>query len=106
MNADIQRIRDKCKTCRQTAPSQAATPPKSLPAPDYPFQTISSDYFELKDHHYLIMACRYSGWSTIYKTKDNTSKELISRLQEHMVTFGVMDELAVDGATVYTSTET
>ena len=37
MNADIQRIRDKCKTCRQTAPSKAATPPKSLPVPDYPF---------------------------------------------------------------------
>ena len=34
------------------------------------------------------------------------AKELISRLRERMVTFGVMDELATDGATVYTSTET
>ena len=48
MNADIQRIWDKCKTCRQTAPSQAATPPKPLPVPDYPFQMMSSDYFELE----------------------------------------------------------
>ena len=52
------------------------------------------------------MVCRYSKGSTIYKTKDNTSKELISRLQEHMAPFGVMDELAVDGATVYTTTKT
>ena len=58
MNADIQRIRDECKTCRQTAPSQAATPPKPLPVPDYPFQMMSSDYFEMKGHHYLVMAKR------------------------------------------------
>ena len=56
MNADIQRIRDKCKTCRQTASSKAATPPKSLPVPDYPFQMMSSDYFKLKGHLYLVMA--------------------------------------------------
>ena len=67
---------------------------------------MSSNYLELKGHHYLVMACRYSGWSTIYKTKDNTAKELISRLREHMVTFRVMDELATVGATVYMSTET
>ena len=74
MNADMQRTRDECETCRHTAPSQAATPPKPLPAPDYPFQMMSLDYFELKGHHYLEMAFRYSGWSMIYKTKDNTSK--------------------------------
>ena len=66
---------------------------------------MSSDYFKIKGHHYLVMACRYSGWSTIYKTKDNTATKLISRLWEHMVTFGVMDELATDGATVYMSTD-
>ena len=93
MNADIQRTRDKCKTCRQTAPSQASTPPKPLPVPDYPFQMMNLDYFKLNGHHCLVMACRYSGWSTIYKTKDNTSTELISRLQEHIVTFGVTAQL-------------
>ena len=97
---------DKCKTCRPTAPSQSATLPQPLPVTDYPFHMVSSDYFELKGHHYLVMACRYSVWSTIYKTKDNTSTELISRHREHMVTFGVMDELATDGRTVYTSAKT
>ena len=47
MNADIQRARDKCETCWQIAPSQAATPPKFLPKPDYPLQMMSSDYFKL-----------------------------------------------------------
>ena len=47
---------------------------------DYPFQMMSSNYFELGGQHYLVMACRYSGWSSVYKAKDSTSKELVSRL--------------------------
>ena len=52
------------------------------------------------------MACRYSSWITIYRAKDCTSKELMSRLRDHVGTFGVMDELATDGATVYQSAKT
>ena len=105
MNSDIQRTRDECETCRQIAPSQAATPPKPLPVPEYPFQMMSSDYFQHKGQHYLVLVCRYSGWISVYRAKDLTSKELVSRLREHMGNFGVMDELASDGATVYKSTE-
>ena len=47
LNADIQRIWDKCKNCRPTAPSQGATLPKPLPVPYYPFQIMSLDYFKL-----------------------------------------------------------
>ena len=61
MNADIQRARGERKTCLQIAPSQAATPPKPIPVLDYPFQMISLDYFKLWGHHYLVMACWYSG---------------------------------------------
>ena len=34
------------------------------------------------------------------------AKELISKLREFVATYGVMDELATDGATVYKSAET
>ena len=69
---------------------------KPLPVPDYPIQMMSSDY----------VACRYSGWSTVYKDKDCTSKELVSRLRDHVGTFGVMDDLAMDGASVNKSPKT
>ena len=52
------------------------------------------------------MACRYNGWSSLYKAKDCTSKELVSRLWDYVGTFKVMDELATDGASFYKSTET
>ena len=52
------------------------------------------------------MACRYSSWSTVCRAKDYTSKVLISRLMERAGKFGVMNELATDGASVYKSAKT
>ena len=51
------------------------------------------------------MVCRYSGWISVYQAKDLTAKELVTKRRENMGNFGVMDELASDGATVYTSVE-
>ena len=70
-----------CEKCQQIAQSQVATTPKLLLVPDYPFQMMLSDYFKLGGHHYLAMACRYSSWSSVYKAKDCTSKEVVSRLR-------------------------
>ena len=105
MTTDIQRLHDDCQTCRSIAPSQPAQPPKPLPTPDYPFQMVCSDYFQEGAHHYLVLVCRYSNWLTVYKAKDSTTKELVSRLREYMGTFGVMDEIATDGASVYLGAE-
>ena len=33
MNNDIQRVQEECEACRQTAPSQTATPPNPLAVP-------------------------------------------------------------------------
>ena len=62
---------------------------------------VCSDYFPEGASHYLFLVCRYSSWLTVFKAKDSTTKELVTRLREYMGTFGVMDELATDGATVY-----
>ena len=59
MNNNIERTRDNCGTCRRIAPSQVATPPKPLLVLDYPFQMMSSDYFQTKGQHYLELVCRY-----------------------------------------------
>ena len=42
---------------------------------------------------------------TVHQAKKGGSKELVTQLRSYMATFGVMDELSSDGATVYTSEE-
>ena len=105
MTKNIEQTREECDTCRKIAPSQSAEPPTPLPVPDYPFQMVSSDYFQLEGYNYLVMVCRYSNWITVYWDKSCTSKTLISHLRYYMGIFGVMDEIATDGATVYMSAE-
>lgn len=42
----------------------------------------------------------------MYPAKVGNSRELVAALKEYVATFGVMDELSTDGASLYTSYET
>ena len=105
MSEAIQRIRDNCDVCRGIAPSQPAMPPVQSAVPEYPFQQVATDYFQEGSWHYFIFVCRYSNWLSVYQAKKGDSKELVTQLRRYMATFGVMDEISSDGATVYTSEE-
>ena len=105
MSEAIQRIRDNCDVCRGIAPSQPALPPVQSAVPEYPFQQVATDYFQEGSWHYFIFVCRYSNWLSVYQAKKGDSKELVTQLRRYMATFGVMDEISSDGATVYTSEE-
>ena len=102
MSADIQKRRDACKSCDAVAPSQPAAPPHPLPSPDYPFQMISSDYFSYGGQDYVIINDRYSNFLSVYHG-NTTSEAFIKVLREFCGNWGIPDELATDGATVYTS---
>ena len=105
MQGDLEGRRSRCRTCVRIAPSQPSAPPTELPTPDYPFQQVSTDYFEVSGKHYMVFVCRYSNWLSIYNSKNGTTSELLTVLRSYMGTFGVMEELATDGDTVYTSRE-
>ena len=105
MTEDIEAARAECRTCIRIAPSQPSAPPTELPTPEYPFQQVSTDYFEVSGKHYMVFVCRYSNWLSVYHSKSGKTTELLTVLRRYMGTFGVMEELATDGDTVYTSKE-
>ena len=105
MKEALEEKRGRCGTCVRIAPSQPSAPPTPLPTPDFPFQYVSTDYFELAGNHYMVFVCRYSNWITVFTSKNGTTKELLARIREYMGVFGVMEELATDGDTVYVSRE-
>ena len=105
MVEEIEAARAGCRTCVRIAPSQPAAPPTELPSPDYPFQQVSTDYFEVSGKHYMVFVCRYSNWISVYHSRSGTTAELLTTLRCYMGTFGVMEELATDGDSVYTSKE-
>ena len=105
LTEEIEEARAGCKTCIRIAPSQPSAPPSDLPTPDYPFQQVSTDYFEVMGKHYMVFVCRYSNWISVYHSRSGTTAELLTVLRSYMGTFGVMEEIATDGDSVYTSRE-
>jgi hypothetical protein len=105
INAAIQGIRAQCKTCNTIAPSQAAEPYLQSPTPEYPFQQVVADFFNLAGHNYLVYADRYTGWNTIFKTPigDADSSSVTRHLRVLFSTFGVPQELATDGGPPFNS---
>ena len=59
---DLEQTRKRCTICDRNAPSQAQMPPLPLESPEFPFQMIALDYFEIKGKSWLAVADRFSGW--------------------------------------------
>ena len=106
METDIQMTRDQSKECASNTLCQRKEPPVMLPALDYPFQQLRSDYFTMMGRSYVTMVDRYSGWPSVHRARKEDSKELIGILKEQFETFGVPEVLTTDGGSTYTSIET
>ena len=66
---------------------------------------VSSDYFQLGGHNYVVMVFQSSNWISVYQVKIGMAKELVTKLRKYVGHFEVMDEFATDGASVYKSSE-
>ena len=83
-------------------------PLKITRSPDYPFQMVAADYFEVKNHSYAVYADRYTGWSKamFFPRNQATSSDLIGFLRDIFVDTGAPEELSCDGGSTFVSGET
>ena len=106
MEGDLQHHRSQCTCCDKHAPS---LPPESLaltPPPEYPFQSVVADMFQLNGHTYLAYADRLTGWlETAHFPGDATSSKIISHLRVFFRRWGAPECLSTDGGTNLASSE-
>ena len=65
MNASIRNFKAGYTTCSNIAPSQSKETITLSPPPQWPFQQICIDYFEISGHTYLSCVDRFSGWLSL-----------------------------------------
>ena len=99
--SDICRIRESCAACHKMAKSNPSLPPYPPPEPEYPFQYLSADYFNFKGKEYCVVVDRYSHWPVVLASKDG-ARSFTKCLREMFSTFEVPEEIATDGATIFT----
>ena len=106
MVGDLDYFRSKCDTCELHAPSQGREPIVMTPAPEYPFQQVVADLFQLNNRTYVVYADRLTGWVEVaHLPHGATSGQLIKNFRRYFVRWGAPEELATDGGTNLTSQE-
>ena len=103
--ADIERSRARCADCDLHAPTQPSEPLIFTPPPDYPFQRVVADLFEIRTNKYLVYADRLTGWIKVDCLRSSSSGHLVSLLRRHFSECGVPEEISVDGGTNLVSAE-
>ena len=105
ITSDVERTRRNCSFCDRNAPSQPAMPPLPLASPQYPFQMIVADYFDVKGKSWLVIADRFSGWLSLhYYPREASSSDLIKSLKEYFCIFGVAEHFSSDDGPQFRST--
>ena len=98
---DIARHREECHACHRMAKSNPALPPHDPPEPEFPFQYLAADYFQYGGKEYCVVVDRYSHWPMVAVAHQG-AKGFTDQLRRIFSTYGVCQELATDGASVFT----
>ena len=105
INCALSSRRAQCKTCDRIGPTQPAEPMLSSPAPEYPFDQVVADYFDLAGIKYLVYADKYTGWVVIIKSPKGEADagSLKKHLRMLFGIYGCPKELSTDGGPPFTS---
>ena len=96
---DFEKRRRQCFICHKVAPSQAKLPQIEPVVPDYPFQHICMDYFQLNGKSYGIVVDRFSNWPMLYA--GDTMDDVCNVLTLASRDYGIPDTISTDGAQCY-----
>ncbi|KAG0718517.1 hypothetical protein GWK47_007616 [Chionoecetes opilio] len=98
IDAEVEQKRRQCAVCDTHAPSSPAETLLPTPPPQYPFQQVMADLFQLDGHTYIAVADRLSGWLEVeHLSGDATSARLITVFRRWFKRFGIPEELSCDG---------
>ena len=92
----------------KTAEKQPQVPEPLIPTdvPEYPFQSVVTDLFELDGHYYLAYADRLTSFPELaHFPSAPSSSHLISIIREFFQRWGVAEEISLDGGPNLVSTE-
>ena len=105
MNQDITNVVAKCGICQKHQFQQPKEPMTEKDVPDYPWQRIASDLFELEKENYLVLVDYYSCYPEVMKLRETTSTAVINAMKTVFARHGVPELLVSDNGPQYRSAE-
>ena len=105
MTADLTEAVQRCQTCQQSQPAQTKEPMMTCPVPQFPWQVVASDCFQLEGEFYVVAVDLYSDYIEVGQLSDLTSEALISQLKPIFATHVTPAVLITDNGSNYDSRE-
>ena len=103
MNAEIEEYVSKCHICNMFQPEQPKKPLVSHPFPSRPWEAIAKDMFELHGKHYLVTVDCFSNFAEVNRLYSTTSREVITKLKNHVCRHRIPDHIVTDNGPQYSS---
>ena len=101
---DIQETVRKCSICAKLfRPNKEPLIPSVLP--EYPWQKLGSDLFELQGKHYLLMVDYFSRYVEVIKLTSITSNPVIAGMKSIFSRYGIPELLITDNGPQYVCKE-
>ena len=91
----VQQFVENCRDCAKGT-RQRKEPLLPTPLPNYPWQIVATDLFELKGDNYLLVVDYFSRYPEVYKLSSTTSNAIISVLKSIFVRHGIPEVLRSD----------
>ena len=104
VTSQVQQFVENCRECAQEARLRKE-PLIPTPLPDYPWQTVAADLFELKGAQYLLVVDYFSRYPEVYKLASTTSDAIIKPLKSIFARHGVPEVLRSDNGPQFASRE-
>ena len=106
MDRDINNHVQSYLSCRESAPSHVREPILLADIPEFPFQNVVADLFEVESYKYLVYADRLTGFVELaYFPSTTTCAVIINTFRELFHRWGVAEEISLDGPSNLQSTE-
>ena len=104
MSKQVEEFIQRCPICtRDRKPQRELLMP--TPLPDYPWQVIGSDLFQVKNNHYLLTADYLSHYPEVTKLTSATSAMVMSTLKRQFARFSIPEVVRSDNGPQYDSEE-
>ncbi|UYV78984.1 K02A2.6-like [Cordylochernes scorpioides] len=95
MNKEIEELINNCSICQQTSRANLKEPLLPHQAPEYPWQKVGIDIFQIESLKYLLIVDYFSKYPEIYQLQDMTTDTIIRRLKRTFSNFGIPETLLI-----------
>jgi len=105
MNSQIEDVVSNCPACTEHQSSNPKEPMIAHKLPDYPWQNVTTDLFELDNEHYLIVVDYYSRYFELERIPTTTSSAVINKMKTIFAWHGILEKVVSDNGPQFSTQE-